>query len=327
MTRATGIGSLPGTDVREAVTIVRDLFADGDLPYLPELPARGPGSDMIGRGAALLVDLHAELTPSGWRLADRPGRDRRRAEAYLRQDLDELAVAYDGWEGRLKVQAVGPWTLAASMELPRGERVLTDAGAVRDLRSSLAEGVLGHLAEVERLLPGVDLDLQLDEPSLPAVLAGRLPTASGYGRVPPIDSQLVRDGLREVVDAVGERGVIVHCCDPAAPLPLLRETGAAVAIDTTRLSPMQWESVAATVESGVALVAGCMATDGSDDWRAAADRLELGWASTGLSMRGLGDITVSPACGLASGSTAEATALQRSVLDVARALTERAGEA
>ena len=60
------------------------------LPHLPELPGRGPGADLVGRTAALLVDLHVDLQPSGWRLVDRPGMDERRARAYLGEDLDEL---------------------------------------------------------------------------------------------------------------------------------------------------------------------------------------------------------------------------------------------
>lgn len=56
---ATGIGSLPGTDIVEAVKYVfGELPA---LPHLPELPARGPGADMIGRSAAFLTDLPVEL--------------------------------------------------------------------------------------------------------------------------------------------------------------------------------------------------------------------------------------------------------------------------
>ncbi len=42
--------------------------------YLPELPARGPGVDLVGRTAALLIDMPVETTPGGWRIAERPGR-------------------------------------------------------------------------------------------------------------------------------------------------------------------------------------------------------------------------------------------------------------
>ncbi|MHB1475664.1 MAG: methionine synthase, partial [Dermatophilaceae bacterium] len=55
MSRATGVGSWPDTDVRQALSAVRDLLSEDGLPYLPELPARGPGADMIGRGAGVLA--------------------------------------------------------------------------------------------------------------------------------------------------------------------------------------------------------------------------------------------------------------------------------
>ncbi len=69
---ATGVGSLPGIDIAEAQrTVLGEL---PDLPHLAELPARGPGADMIGRTAALLVELPVELYAARWRVASRPGR-------------------------------------------------------------------------------------------------------------------------------------------------------------------------------------------------------------------------------------------------------------
>ena len=107
---ATGIGSWPGTDVAEALAVVRGELPD--LPYLPELPARGPGADMIGRAAARLVSMPIDLQPGGWRLVDRPGRDQAGRDAFWREDLDRMAHAFDGYTGPLKVQLAGPWTLA-----------------------------------------------------------------------------------------------------------------------------------------------------------------------------------------------------------------------
>lgn len=131
---ATGVGSLPGGDAREAAKTVTGSFED--FPFLAELPARGPGADMIGRTIGMLVDLYAHVEPSGWRVSDRPGRDTRRARSWLGEDLDALEEFTQGYEGPLKVQAVGPWTLAAALELSGGEAALGDAGACRDLAGS-----------------------------------------------------------------------------------------------------------------------------------------------------------------------------------------------
>src|ERR1700712_2949207 len=108
---ATGVGSLPGTDPAEALRVVL-----GELPgfaHLPELPDRGAGADLLGRSAALLVDLAVDLTPAGWRLVPRPGIDLRRAREFLDRDLDAVHEVAEGWVGPFKVQAAGPWTLAA----------------------------------------------------------------------------------------------------------------------------------------------------------------------------------------------------------------------
>ena len=60
--------------------------------------------------------------------------------------------------------------------------MLSDHGARRELAQALAEGVATHLADVRRRVPAERVVVQVDEPALPAVLAGSVPTASGFGR-------------------------------------------------------------------------------------------------------------------------------------------------
>ncbi len=329
VTRATGLGSFPGTSAREAIVTVRDLMLDADalgLPYVPETPARGPGADLIGRAAGLLVELPVDLQPSGWRFTDRPGRDARRTASFWTEDLDELAAAYDGYAGPLKAQVAGPWTLAASVELHRGERAVTDDGAAREIVQSLAEGIRRHLADLRRLVPGADITLQLDEPSLPAVLEGTLPTASGFGKVRAVDRQVVAAGLREVLAATSGPTVI-HCCHPRAPLPLLRALApGAVSIDVTDASPARWESVALTLEAGIALYAGCLPTAlgaaGALRVQAVADGIRRALERAGLGPEWLAEVTVTPTCGLAGLAASEAITAHRIALDVARELAE-----
>ncbi|WP_323096816.1 methionine synthase [Intrasporangium sp. YIM S08009] len=328
MTLASGIGSWPGTSVRDALAQVGELL-EGQLPYLPELPARGPGADMVGRTAGLLVELPVDLQPVGWRLVDRPGRDAGRTATLLREDLDELAEAFDGHTGPLKLQVVGPWTLAASLWLPRGERAVVDEGACRDLVESLAEGIRQHVGAVRRLVPGAEVVVQVDEPSLPTVLAGRLPTASGFGRLPSLDPQVAAGGLRTVLDAAAEVAdgrTVVHCCAIDPPLPLLRAAGAAaISLDTSLLRPRGWEGVAVAVEDGVRLHAGSVPTDGSR-LRAAdvADHVETAWRRVGLPVADLADVVVTPACGLAAAAPDLARRVQRTAVDASRELAERA---
>lgn len=301
---ATGIGSLPGGDVREAVKTVTGTFED--FPFLPELPARGPGADMLGRTAGMLVELYARVEPSGWRLGDRPGRDSKRARAWLVEDLDALEEFTQGYEGPLKVQAVGPWTLAAGLELRNGEAALRDPGATRDLTASLAEGLRLHLAEVRRRVPGARVVLQLDEPSLTAVLQGRVRSASGYRTHRAVDRQVVEAGLREVARVHGGGPVVVHSCAPEVPFALLRRAGVTgISFDFALLTERDDDTIGEAVEGGTRLFAGVVpGTDGPlSDPAGSVMGVRTLWRRLGLHPGLLADaVTVTPSCGLAGAS-------------------------
>jgi Cobalamin-independent synthase, Catalytic domain len=330
--RASGVGSWPGTDAVDTLRITFGELPEPHIPYLPELPARGPGADMIGRAAALLVDLPVDLQPVGWRLVDRPGRDLGRAQAWLRQDLDALAEVADGYGGPLKVQSTGPWTLAAGVHLPRLERAVVDAGASRDLVGSLAEGLARHVTEVRRLVPGAEIVVQLDEPSLPAVLTGALPTASGFGRLRAVEEPAVVDALAAVVVAVRDAGAVaavVHCCADAPPVDVLARTGAdALSLDVARLGRAEWEAVAPLVEGGTGLWAGVVPTSGAlPSASAGADGVWEPWRRLGLDTGLLAAVVVTPACGLSGTTLPDARARLTRAKDTADALAQRATEA
>ena len=324
VTTATGIGSLPGTDIDAAVALVFDSLPD--LPHLPELPARGDGSDMIGRTAATLVDLHVDLQPAGWRLVPRAGLDERRAVVTLEQDLDALLPVGD-FDGTVKVQLVGPWTLAAQLELPRGGRVLGDRGATRDVAAALAETAVAHLAEVRRRLPAAQLLLQLDEPSLPTVLAGVVPTESGFGRIPARETPDVVAGLAETIGAV-DVPVVVHCCAAEPPFAISRQAGAtALSFDVAAAAErLDLDQVGAAVESGLALWLGVVPAVGPGVPPSVRDVLspvrQL-WSRLGFDAeRVLDTVTLTPACGLAGASSGWARTALRLVVQAARALSE-----
>ncbi|CAM5746502.1 hypothetical protein STAFG_0503 [Streptomyces afghaniensis 772] len=301
---ATGVGSMPGGDAREAVKTVTGTFED--FPFLPELPARGPGADMIGRTAGLLVELYARVEPSGWRLGDRPGRDTKRARSWLGEDLDALEEFTQGYAGPLKVQVVGPWTLAANLELRNGEAALSDPGACRDLAASLAEGLRQHLAEVQRRIPGAQLVLQLDEPSLTAVLRGQVKTASGYRTHRAADRQIVEQTLRDLVGMHTDGPVVVHSCAPDVPFALLRRAGAAaVSFDFSLLTERDDEAIGEAVEGGTRLFTGVVpsAEGPLSDPAGSVMGVRTLWRRLGLSPGLLAEaVTVTPACGLAGAS-------------------------
>ena len=214
---------------------------------------------MIGRTAGLLIDLPVDTTTRGWRLADRPGRDLRRAQSLLARDLDALEEAADGYRGPLKLQVCGPWTMAASLELARSqEPVLADPGALRDLTESLAEGISAHLAGVAARVPGARLLLQVDEPALPAVLGGAVPSASGFNRVPAVEEADAESGLRAVLSATAAP-TVVHCCGMSAPLGIIRRAGAdGAGIDLGVLRQGEEEVLAEAVEAGLGIFVGAL---------------------------------------------------------------------
>lgn len=309
---ATGVGSLPGTDAREAARIVA-----GELPgfaHVADLPARGPGADAVGRTGGLLADVTADLalqtTPAGWRVADAPGREMRRARSWLGEDLDAAEEQLQGYAGALKQQLVGPWTMAAAVELRNGERAVRDPGACRDLAGALAEAAARHVAELRRRFPGASLVLQVDEPSLPAVLRGGISTASGLVSYRAVEPRVASDALAVVLRAAREAGAytVVHCCAAEVPHRLLAGAGAqALSLDLTLHRRAADDLLGELLESGVGLLAGTVASSGLS---APADSVVARPVADLLHRLGLAPETVlpllavTPTCGLAGATPA-----------------------
>jgi methionine synthase II (cobalamin-independent) len=320
---ASGVGSYPGTDPAEALRVV--LGELPDLPHLPELPERGPGADMVGRTAGLLIDLAVHVEPSGWRISDRPGLDTQRALDHLARDLDVLVELAGEHDGPFKFQVCGPWTLAAAIELRHGDRVLKDPGAVRDVAASLAEGVALHVADVRRRLPNADLLLQIDEPALPAVLAGTVPTASGFSRLRAVEAPVAAETLREVIEASGAYP-IVHCCAPAVPYRLLREAGAkAISVDLSLVPSRDDDAVGETIDAGIGLLLGAVPAHETPlpPLQATAEPVRGLWRRLGFPEALIGEqVVITPACGLAGASPAYVRAALKRCREAARTLHE-----
>ena len=325
---ATGVGSLPGTDPNDAAAMVA-----GELPALPhvvELPDRGVGADIVGRGVGMLVDLFAEVVPSGWRITRRPGRDLRRATDFLAWDCDAAEQHYAGAEW-VKVQVCGPWTLAAMVELGSGNRALIDPGAVDDLTASLAEGLAAHVRDIAARIPGAGVVVQIDEPALPAVLAGTLSTASGFGTVRAVQAVRAIEVLSRLTGAVQGSPTVAHCCDTNAPLRLLRAAGFdALSIDMTTLptTAAVLDPIGEAIETGAVLMAGVVPAVRSavsepplQTW--AAPVLQV-WNRLGFPRSQLQSAIVpTPTCGLAGADRDAARAAMTICRDLAAALPDR----
>jgi hypothetical protein len=253
---------MPGENPMEAARIVAGELPD--LPFLAELPGRGPGADITGRAAALLVDIPVELAgPRGWRIAERPGRDVRRARSLLSSDLDAMEEVLDGYTGLFKIQLAGPWTLAATIEQPHSlNPALADPGLVADLASSLAEGAATHVAEVAKRVPKATLLVQFDEPALPAVLRGSVSTPSGLSRVRAVEGEVARERLHTVLAAT-PKYTVVHCCSEELPFGIIRDAGAdGVSFDPSQLRRGDFDGFAEAAEAGAGLLIGALPTTG-----------------------------------------------------------------
>ena len=319
---ATGVGSWPGSTPREAAEIV--IGELHRLPHLVELPDRGVGADLIGRAGGLLVDIAIDTVTRGYRIAARPGAVMRRARSLLDEDIDALEEAWEkagGADCVVKVQAPGPITLAAQLELANGHRAITDAGAVRDLTASLAEGVSRHRAEVSRRL-STTVVVQFDEPLLTVALAGRLTGVTALSTVHPVDETRFISLLDECVAAAGGEAML-HSCAAELPWKALRRSMiSAVSLDVDTLSAGDLDGLGEFVDSGRTVVLGVVPAlaparvPSIEELAAAAVSVtdRLGFARSVLRDR----IGISPACGLAGATGAWA----RSAIGLAQRVAE-----
>ncbi|OBI47292.1 methionine synthase [Mycobacterium kyorinense] len=325
----SGTGSWPGTSARQAAEVVVGELA-GALAHLVELPARGVGADTIGRAGGLLIDVAIDTVPRGYRITARPGAVTRRAASLLDEDIDALEEAWEtaGLRGSgraVKVQAPGPVTLAAELELANGHRAITDAGAVRDLAASLAEGVAAHRATVSRRLD-TPVVVQFDEPSLPAALAGRLAGVTALSPVHPIDEALATTLLDSCAAAAGA-DVMVHSCAAELPWKVLLRSGIhAVSVDAATLQAADLDGLAEFVDAGRTVMLGVVAAEAPtrrpsvEEVAATAVAVidRLGFARSALRER----IGISPACGLAGATPAWARAAVELARNVAEAFVD-----
>jgi methionine synthase II (cobalamin-independent) len=322
---ATGIGSWPGSAARPAAEVVVGELAAA-MAHVVELPARGVGADIIGRAGALLIDIAIDTVPRGYRLTARPGAVTRRAVSLLAEDIDALEEAWEvaGLRGSgrpVKLQAPGPITLAAELELPNGHRAITDPGALNDIAASLAEGVATHRASLSRRLD-TPVVVQFDEPALPAAIAGHLTGVSALSPVAALEESVAVTVLDICASAAGAE-VLLHTCASSIPWKLLQRSSIdALSVDTGTLRAADLDAIGEFVESGRAVMLGVVPSSApvrrpaveevATSVVAITDR--IGFPRSVLRDR----IGIVPACGLA-GATPE---WARTAIGLARSVAE-----
>ncbi|HSN44417.1 MAG TPA: methionine synthase [Propionibacteriaceae bacterium] len=322
--RATALGSFPGTDMRATI---RWVLGELDvLAPVPELPGRGVGAQMIGRTTAVLEGLAADLQPGGWRLTEASGIDHRRARSLLRQDLDDLEELAQGWSGTLKLSVAGPFTLAAELERPRGDKALADHGARAELVGSLAEGLANLLSELRRRLPDAKLMAQLDEPMLPAVMSGGVKTASGFSRHRTVHLPEVAAAFTALATAVGDVPIVVHCCAPGLDLTALGSVSG-VSLPASQLRTPDLDRLGPWLEAGRSLLIGVHPTWPVDE----KSSVDAGVGNALAFLRPLDldpdlltrTVTLTPDCGLAGWTPGAAVTCVRTVVRASNLVDEQ----
>jgi hypothetical protein len=209
-------------------------------------------------------------------------------------------------------------------------KALADPGAVADLTASLAEGAAAYAADVAKRVPGGKLAIQFDEPALPSVIEGLVPTQSGMSRLAAIEADTVRDRLSQVLSATPGY-TLVHCCATTVPFGMIQKAGSdGIAFDLSQLRRGEEDGVA---EAGLGLLTGAVPNPGRavgeepGGARETAERVIRLWQRIGLPLATLAEqAVITPACGLAGASPAQARAVLARCREAAAMLPELIAE-
>ena len=185
--RATGVGSMPGEDFGEAAAPGARRAAR------PAAPARAPGPrcdrrhDRSHARSSSASSASTCSRPAGGS-PTRPGSTTAGRGRCSRRTSTLLEEQTQGYEG--DAQGAGHRPVDAG---EHGREAARRPGPLRRRRASRARAGAGRgagRAPGRRAAPGARrrLLLQLDEPALPAVLAGQVPTASGFNRHRSVDA-------------------------------------------------------------------------------------------------------------------------------------------
>lgn len=322
MTRAFGLGELPGTTLIDAADVV--IGETGDLPHIPQLPARGLGADAVGRTAALTEWISVDKGPRGWVLSPRKQLLIRAARDMVDRDLDACEAVWSPAPETIKVQVTGPWTMAAQVELANGHRVITDRGALNELTDAITHAAIEHAADVAKRF-GADVIVQLDEPELAAVVAGRLRGTSDLDEIRAVHAHDAAERLHRITSAI-EGEVLVNMTGYAPLWEVAVKSGAdavLTTVDTIR-GEQQYDGFGESISGGLRVGLGVKF---ADDPRDTAVRLAKLFSELGLDKQLLTtDVDVHPAGGITRGTLVDAAAHYRHAAAVAGMLESDAGD-
>ena len=138
------------------------------------------------------------------------------------------------------------------------------------------------------------------------MLAGQIPTASGFGRHRVVHPPEASEALEAVFAAITEAGAVplVHSCAPGFPIALVRGAGArGISVDLDQLAPAAYDALAEAAEAGEWVLLGAVpSTDPATepDARQVTERVLRTVDMLGLEPGPR--LVVTPSCGLAGAS-------------------------
>ena len=257
----------------------------------------------------------------------------RRARALLAGDLnmvaDVLGAESGADTGPVVLSLLGPVSLAATVHVRNGEKLQSDPGARRDLTQSWCAGMTGLRAALRRNTDGRGTVLVLHEPELERVLAGRIPTASGYRTLRALPRHEVRTALTDAVRAARSAGVVAVALDvgPAHPR-WARDVGADIAVLPAPDGPTaQWEPLAALHEAGVGLCLDSVPVSARTPLRAGVERIVRPWSELGMDPAALLGTGLAPSAEVSGLTPPELPAALARVTQLCGALTDVCNEA
>jgi methionine synthase II (cobalamin-independent) len=120
----------------------------------------------------------------------------------------------------------------------------------------------------------------------------------------------------------------VHCCAPAAPIPLLQEAGAdGVYLDLDSVAASAWDAVASCLEDGVQIGLGALPTDRlALTGDQVAGRVLNHLRKLGLDPPIAARVVITPSCGLATAERELAVGALRTIRTAAAIVSEQIAE-
>ena len=173
----------------------------------------------------------------------------------------------------------------------------------------------GYLKRVAAAAPGARIVVQIDEPEIASVLAGTIPTASGYRTLRSVPGREATESWQLVIDALRAAGAVetvVAVPEVEAPFERIVAAGAdGIAVPLRALTTRQWEQLAGAVEAGKRLWAGALdVADPAAALPKVGDVVETvwrPWRQLGLPASALGALRVTPVGGAGRPFAAAAT--------------------